>query len=704
MRVIEDAASPSSPPSPDSSAENKKSRAIIVSVKRSGRVRLHKARENPQGTFSIGKTWVLDDLSAIESYTGSTPTTYEEQLRKEWAGDAGVLLTIQKPYFWQISTQQEKNFFVGSLIKIYRKYTSGKEPRMSGFSNKELSDFGVTGQPAPLIAAQRHPAPAEPSPYTSPSPVSSPFVERIRARGLRPPSSDSNAPTTATSNYMRSPSMTSRGEEGPSRFQKLRSGSDASSTRNELRPLTPRDGSVVSKVTFNSSKESLLQDTPGSSIGIDKPKINGGLSAISRNRDASDYTKPPDSPRRISSAEQSYVLRMKPQEQRPGTATRKASGSSDTREAPPERRRPPLASTSASTNTSSGNLRSESNIKSVAANANTGEHGSGTKPWLPATNGSFGSGNKPWELNTSTHPQTESSSTLPPSSRDISEALAIESPVDSIASPLPLPEEHRPGLGPMILKKKSAKEIANTFRRVATAATAFKPRAGGAAERLMRSDGVKSPDTTSGDGIHGVFVARSKDSTKSTELTPAASTSSLVTPNNTKTEAAKEISTPVSKMTAEKRMSDNLIPQPLSIPKQMETFTPPDEIKSLPEQRKPLPDRSAYYAKIIGCDAAMLEGRTSEIDAVLDDYGWNVSADGSRKTVQELQADIKRDLAKLETGSWLSVMETGDQRVAQVSKLIDDAIHECDELDGLLTLYNVELGVSNPSSLSETIA
>ncbi len=27
----------------------------------SGRVRMHKARENNDGTFSIGKTWMLDD-------------------------------------------------------------------------------------------------------------------------------------------------------------------------------------------------------------------------------------------------------------------------------------------------------------------------------------------------------------------------------------------------------------------------------------------------------------------------------------------------------------------------------------------------------------------------------------------------------------------------------------------------------------------
>ena len=65
----------------------------------------------------------------------------------------------------------------------------------------------------------------------------------------------------------------------------------------------------------------------------------------------------------------------------------------------------------------------------------------------------------------------------------------------------PQEEVHRPGLGPMI-KKKSTKEIATAFRRAAMAHNAFKPRAGGAGERLKveAQQGPNSPD-----GINGVF-------------------------------------------------------------------------------------------------------------------------------------------------------------------------------------------------------
>lgn len=82
------------------------------------------------------------------------------------------------------------------------------------------------------------------------------------------------------------------------------------------------------------------------------------------------------------------------------------------------------------------------------------------------------------------------------------------------------------------------------------------------------------------------------------------------------------------------------------------------------------------------------------------DFGW-----GEEETVttsyEELHSAIKKDLAKVETGSWLGNFEHNDERVATVGNMLDKAIAECEEFDGLLTLYNVELGVSNPESCSD---
>jgi hypothetical protein len=59
-----------------------------------------------------------------------------------------------------------------------------------------------------------------------------------------------------------------------------------------------------------------------------------------------------------------------------------------------------------------------------------------------------------------------------------------------------------------------------------------------------------------------------------------------------------------------------------------------------------------------------------------------------------LENDIKREIARVEAGSWLNHLEQKDDRVEAVERMLDRAIAECDELEGLLTLYNVELGVS----------
>ena len=85
VRIIEDAAYPSSPPPSNSSPDNKKDRAIIIAVRKSGRVRVHKARENPGGSFSIGKTWDLDSLGPIQSYHELVP-------------DVGFSVSLGKPY------------------------------------------------------------------------------------------------------------------------------------------------------------------------------------------------------------------------------------------------------------------------------------------------------------------------------------------------------------------------------------------------------------------------------------------------------------------------------------------------------------------------------------------------------------------------------------------------------------------------------
>ncbi|KAG5362911.1 Exocyst complex component SEC3 [Yarrowia sp. B02] len=118
VRVTEDSHYPSARPPPDSPAANKKPRVIIIAVRKSGRVRMHKARENANGTFQIGKTWNLDDLTSVEN---------DLQI------PSGFTMHLGKPYYWMTGSPKEKTVFVSSAIRIYRKYRNGAVPTMIGW-------------------------------------------------------------------------------------------------------------------------------------------------------------------------------------------------------------------------------------------------------------------------------------------------------------------------------------------------------------------------------------------------------------------------------------------------------------------------------------------------------------------------------------------------------------------------------------------
>ncbi|KAL5451088.1 hypothetical protein PMIN06_006358 [Paraphaeosphaeria minitans] len=143
-RIQEDAAYPQSPAPPDSDPKNKKQRVIVISVHKTKLVRIHKGRENANGSFSIGKSWEMYELSAVENYVHSNPQTPEGKQHKLWAKDTGFLVTIVKPYYWEAHTSKEKEFFIGSMIKVYTKFTDrfdrkqGKFPELTGFSDTEL--------------------------------------------------------------------------------------------------------------------------------------------------------------------------------------------------------------------------------------------------------------------------------------------------------------------------------------------------------------------------------------------------------------------------------------------------------------------------------------------------------------------------------------------------------------------------------------
>jgi hypothetical protein len=95
----------------------------------------------------------------------------------------------------------------------------------------------------------------------------------------------------------------------------------------------------------------------------------------------------------------------------------------------------------------------------------------------------------------------------------------------------------------------------------------------------------------------------------------------------------------------------------------------------------------------LGIDPTIMDERGLGFESLLTELGWGGGA-AAPKHIEALETDIKREIARVEAGSWLNHLEQKDDRVEAVERMLDRAIAECDELEGLLTLYNVELSVS----------
>ncbi|CAI4419196.1 BDN_1c_G0014550.mRNA.1.CDS.1 [Saccharomyces cerevisiae] len=125
VRIIEDSKFPSSRPPPDSKLENKKKRLLILSAKPNNAklIQIHKARENSDGSFQIGRTWQLTELVRVE---------------KDLEISEGFILTMSKKYYWETNSAKERTVFIKSLITLYIQTFEGHVPELV---NWDLSLF-----------------------------------------------------------------------------------------------------------------------------------------------------------------------------------------------------------------------------------------------------------------------------------------------------------------------------------------------------------------------------------------------------------------------------------------------------------------------------------------------------------------------------------------------------------------------------------
>ncbi|KAL9609703.1 MAG: hypothetical protein Q9167_005553 [Letrouitia subvulpina] len=751
IRVVEDAAYPSNPPPPQSPESNKKPRIIIVAVRKTGRVRMHKARENANGTFSIGKTWNLDDLSAIQSYTNSVPVTPEEREEKQRAAGIGFVVTITKPYYWQAATAKEKEFFIFSLIKIYKKYTGGKLPELLGFDPQELEAFaGAAGPHAAFQQRIGRPAEgsrSEPEPFPSNAPPTRPPQPQPRPlppSQMQPQAQSQVQSQTPPPPRQRPPMQGERSQSGgreprsqpladsfsqpqpykrPSQERGLRTADS-----DERMPYIPGSFPSTSQPHLKTKRsespalrnQALFQQEQNGHVTNGAPDAdslqNGPYRVLHSARPSEERSRQNQN----ANAGPRHDMFMQQQSRAPSSESvprsLKAGGSSSSRpsqESLLDRGRPPLSevkqtsAVSKALGTQPADDPSES-ITGLDRNREPSIDQPRRSNDIPRT-GLMPPALKPTLSNDSRYSEdsrpstaTKASSSNGAPSFNLVDNHDIDTPEAPAPTSIPTPpetptESHRPGLGPMIKTKRSNKDIAAKFRNAANAYNSFKPRVGGAADKLR-----EKPTSPTGepDGITSVIPAPSlarpqpnpQDSINSVpdlRSQPSGKEIPVVTVDSPPSKPLKHIDT--------QPPTQDLPPPPGPV---VSATAKPDVLEKAQEEqrRNRKSDYFTKYANILGIDPSVLAGQTFDVNSTLNELGWGEETN-ERCSYDQLQANIRQELSRAEVGGWLTAIEQNDERVTALGSMMDRVVAECEELDCLLTLYGVEL-----STLGEDVA
>jgi hypothetical protein len=260
-------------------------------------------------------------------------------------------------------------------------------------------------------------------------------------------------------------------------------------------------------------------------------------------------------------------------------------------------------------------------------------------------------------------------------------------------------EEARPGLGRMFGgNKKTTREL---FSKAATAYNAFKPRAGGAAAKLLATE----PKSNEPDGITGVVPAPSLARTKTTDSTRSGGSQDQSSIQHTPISAIGKKSIPDFKVTSPQTPVDKAESSTAEMITSQKLLEMQQKVAGLQQQSKAAEEEAAKrklrrtpqqikYLERLGVDPALLEGRGLEYEALLDEF-WPPSA-WRTKTYDQLQAELRRELTRVQTTNWFDHLDKHEDDRMDVLRLFDVTIKEIEDLEKLLTIYSVELGVSIP--------
>ncbi|GAA5829678.1 hypothetical protein JCM11251_000247 [Rhodosporidiobolus azoricus] len=136
-------------------SSSRKARFLILSALRDGRLRLHKAKQNANGSFSIGKTWGLEDLQRVE--VGKRLV----QGRMQPLEFTLVINNKTYRYDTDLPSSQQAQFLV-TMVRCWRRFMSGRNA-----PDLVLIGFSVDS-PNPTSGAPPPPQQPQPSSFSGP--------------------------------------------------------------------------------------------------------------------------------------------------------------------------------------------------------------------------------------------------------------------------------------------------------------------------------------------------------------------------------------------------------------------------------------------------------------------------------------------------------------------------------------------------------
>ncbi|KAG6889916.1 hypothetical protein C0992_003620 [Termitomyces sp. T32_za158] len=275
----------------------RKPRYILLSQANNGSGFIHKSKLNTNGTFSVGKTWRLSELRAIQVVN---PLSFN--------------ITLSRTYRWQTENQLEQTSFLDALIQLFHVVAPGSTLQLEGFqetqiisdlraakrSSRSLRPFTPTlvdresefpSSPATQIPLRtgsiaRAPSPSltsrsvaqqtastrdwitsrPPSVNVPPQPVES------RPKRLRPPNTENGAPamevmTSRSSNFERSPQT----EETSSAMSSPYLVSHLSGTQSPASVLTRTQPSQNQNSNISTTSETVLRRDQNARISFYDP-------------------------------------------------------------------------------------------------------------------------------------------------------------------------------------------------------------------------------------------------------------------------------------------------------------------------------------------------------------------------------------------------------------------------------------------------